>query len=203
MSNLAAPVLTAFMCDCSMDGFMRQADDLRSAASSCESSKKRKFGHLEEEIVAHHNDRTIRVTGPGGFPLYAERHINYMVRDGILGDGDLELPLLNSTGNYRMPGLATCPVEDIERCELHVGNQKFVLGSERGNLTSERDPHHTVYYSVGSGSQKMFVTVEFGPNRFHHNGDNYDPRAFKGTGIEFVRFTEVCFETYPFQNDYP
>lgn len=75
---------------------------------------------LQKELAERHGP-VIRITGPGGFPLYAHRHISH-ARPKADGNG-LVLELLNSTGVLVDPGLPTCPIPEISSCELHIGNK--------------------------------------------------------------------------------
>lgn len=61
--------------------------------------------------------RVIRVTRPGGSPIYAQRHIAYA---NETEQGFLVLNLHATT-------LPMCPIEDMERCEVHIGGDQTVI----------------------------------------------------------------------------
>lgn len=161
-------------------------------------AEKEKVAKLENEL------RVIRVTGPGGFPVYAERHIQhakYFLQGGENDPeevGDLELQ--NSTAGDSTvnsnPNLASCPVQDIERSELHIGDKKVIKIGDRDNVRPTKRAGSAVCgraFDFGSPcDEEMCLYVEFGPNPFP---DTRPPlNEYRNEDIDYVRF--VKFRSY-------
>ena len=136
--------------------------------------------------------------------LYARRHVDY--RDPNIDNiYDVELDLRSSTGNHADGSLAMCPVEDIEKCELHIGGKDmYVLGDcdKRDTLTSVGDDEMLLSYQFGPmddhGWPAATVEVEFGPSPDPQADDTLSPAEYRDAGITHVRFTSASVRRDPF-----
>lgn len=92
--------------------------------------KTEKIQKLESEL------RVIRVTGRGGFPIYAERHYQHATEDPQDVD-EWFLRLQNSTGDYVNTNLPSCPVQQIDSCELHIGGKEMIVLGDSDDFNGE------------------------------------------------------------------
>ena len=159
---------------------------------------------LREEInkINKHNLRVIRVTGPGGSPVYAQRHIAYAKEDPGFHEATVELN--NSTDDHTNTNLPICPVQDIEKCELHIGDEEvIVIGDfERaGGQSSVGEPEQSMLYEFQpnqvSGRCEVSMGVEWGPTSPVEQ-DVLAPEEYRNEDIAYVRFTDVAFVNHPF-----
>lgn len=146
--------------------------------------------------------RVIRVTGPGGFPVYAERHFQY-AKNRHNGEW---LELQNSTGEHINPNLANCPVEDIEKCELHIGGKEILkIGdfNQSGSIRLIGDPRCTLMYFFGDLSNGLYaytLFVDFGPVPNPEQAEVLAPEEYRNSGVAFVRFSKFQSLEHPFRN---
>ena len=162
-------------------------------------------GGPKQADVAKYNSRLIRVTGPGGSPLYAHRHMASAIA-WEFEEVPLTLYLHNSTGDFLDDSLSTCSLEDLEKCELHVGD-RTVYCLERcvrsGCYSGVRESSTRFYYAFGAeddeGQYEVSVGVEFGPTE---NDEDTVVRfdELVSRGVEYVRFLHVYFMRDPFSD---
>jgi len=161
-------------------------------------------------------DGTIRITGPNGlYPTYAHA----LIRDGeqfrpddVAGHWEVYVALAKSTPadfgrqtkvDARLP---TCPVQDIEKCVLHVGGKKismlgdFDMHCERKWFSRGRG-HEFRYYCFESTNQladggphfRIVLRVLWGPIK-NDDGEIVRPSAYKNEDVESVQFSDVWIE---------
>ena len=181
MSDLAPPAAAA-----------EEVTRLQNEVEALQADKK----HLEEELARLSiNAKLVRVTGPGGFPVYAEGHIGDAVRHTDYGSPCYDLELINSTGKNANSDLPMCPVREIEKAEIHIGNKRmFVLGDfdDTDSLSSMGDMESSLLYVFG-GKKKTVVIVEFGPLPDPFRLRARAPYEYRNEDISYVRFKEVQF----------
>lgn len=169
-------------------------------------AEKEKNAKLQKELGV------IKVTGPDGFPVYAQRNIQYVHQVAFMEDSwDLELQ--NSTFNNEREGapnanptFPSCPIQDVENCELHIGGQEVVklrdfdatdavssVGAETLSLLY-------MFQSQEAGGHKFTLTVDFGPNPDRDAVDVMDPRHYGDSGITYVRFATFECKRPPFDD---
>lgn len=189
MSDLA-PFVAAVLCDKTVSELQ---EELRVA--------KERVKTLEGEL------RVIRVTGPGGFPVYAERHFQYAKYD----QGGMEMWILdfhNSTGKLANSNLPSCPVQHIEDCELHIGGREIFKIGDYGHcssLSSIGEINCSYLYEFRDDesfpeSREILLQVDFGPNPDPFEADLLDPEEYRNRGITYVRFTDFSIKKHPFKD---
>jgi len=155
-------------------------------------------------------DGTIRITGPNGlYPTYAQASI----RDGIqvnpsdASGGHWEVYVNLLRADARLP---TCPVQDIEKCVLHVGGKKISILGDFNLHCAEKWLSRKCRYEVrdycfqstnqladGGPHFRIVLRVLWGPiknNNWAGNGEIAHPSAYKNEDIEWVRFSDVWIE---------
>lgn len=156
------------------------------------------------------NEHLVRITGPGGFPVFAERNFKYSIPDSDRGAIGYDLELQNSTGENAKTSLASCTPADFQNCELHIGEKmmtKISSFENEGIVSNIDDPYLALMYQHGltsSGWHEKSIVVEFGPLRpgFFSEGHGYEPSAYQDDLFEWVRFQVVDFLGNPFLNTY-
>ena len=206
MSDLA-PFVAAVLRDKTVVDLKEENDNLQSENDNLQSK-------LDSAL-----SRMIRITGPGGSPVYAER--SYLERHRPILATGWKLHLINctasQTGDVNLPPnpcLAMCNVEDIMDCELHIGTKAIVKLSSCQGVSS-------VLYPEGEG-MPVYCCVNFpwGPSERHcqpsvyfgFDGPAVDPKAadypngwfpeyYRNEQVEWVRFNSVLFFNDPFEVD--
>jgi len=187
MSDLV-PFVAAVIRDCAITNLQQEVEHLQ------HENKK-----IQKELDRR-NTEMVRVTGPGGFPVYAERHIAYVTFDEDDEATDCELELSNSDGEHADPNLSACPhPSSIETCEIHFGDQeKFVLDdcvdSEEGG------GEMSLFYWCGDiASFCAAVEVTIGCSVVDKaSAQTLLPR---NEDVLYVRFRRVCFKRDIFFED--
>ena len=161
-------------------------------------------GGSKRADAAKYDSRLIRVTGPGGSPLYAHRHMASAIA-WEFEEVPLTLYLHNSTGDLLDDSLLTCPLEDLEKCELRIGERTvYCLGrcAVSGCYSGVRESSTRFYYAFGArddGEYEVSVGVEFGPTE--NDLDVVVPfDELVCRGVEYVRFLHVHFMRNPFSD---
>ena len=140
--------------------------------------------------------RVIRVTGPGGFPVYAERHFHYATPHSVFPD-QRSLKLQNSTGNLVGPGLASCSIRDLDACEVHIGGKEILVLGECddidgvGAFGGDDASFRYNYGRWGNGRYKTGVFIDFGPVPNREYPFTRTPQDYRNEKIEYLRFERV------------
>ena len=155
-----------------------------------------------------YNSNIVKVTGPGGSPVYAVNHASKtQLRDRHFHESGIYLR--NSTrGSYEAfdeldETLPTCPVSDIEKCELHFGNLVLSIGKANDSMTVSGvgDLQETRIYDFvlfPDSEQKVSLEVEWGPtDPLEEAATLFYPHEYNNEDIEFVRFQDVIFTNPP------
>ena len=177
-------------------------------------AEKEKVNRLEQEL------RVIRITGPGGFPVHAERHFQHADQhaEGDDFDGLHSISLQNPTerpagdlagGSLANPQLVACQIQDVNKCELHIGGKEIIVLGDYDYLDDdtildegeERDwgCHLTYDFYSASDDEQISLSFEFGPvPDLYPTETDVDVGLFRNEDIEFLRFLEVKFWKHPF-----
>ena len=195
MSDLA-PLVASVLRD-------RAYSELRQELVTAQEQQQR----LEAELHRR-NAKLVRITGPGGFPVYAERSLELVEVYGNDGIG-FRLPLINSIGNddgrLADAQLPMCPVGEVATAEIHIGNeQQYVLGEFNYDIQTKSgigDPQvysrHLFFGPMESNDEdnlqtQTVVNLKYGPLPAHIVMP--DPEDLRNTEImSSVRFQEVIF----------
>ena len=173
-----------------------------------EHSKQKLLRLVETNRKLHEYKRNVvKVTGPGGSPVYAVNHSSKtQLRDRHFHEWGLHL--LNST-QVHIEGfeefdttLPTCPVQDIEKCEVHIGEKVLPLAqaTNRMTLSSVGGLSECLVYDIdfSPGSDiKLALEVEWGPIEPLVPGEGIFPQNYRNEDIDFVRFQDVEFTIPP------
>ena len=145
-------------------------------------------------------DRMVRITGPGGSPVYAENHFQYAVRDedepGFPEKFALELQ--NSTGETnRNPNLASCPIQSVLDCEIHLGTNKTIRMEERDGYDAmgsvgDRDVEFVFWFQKQSDDcNDVFLVLRYGPNPTPDIAEIAHFEEYEEGEIQYVRFEQI------------
>mmetsp|Transcript_12240 Transcript_12240/g.18771 ORF Transcript_12240/g.18771 Transcript_12240/m.18771 type:complete len:189 (-) Transcript_12240:157-723(-) len=161
---------------------------------------------LEEKTEALNSSlsRMIRITGPGGSPVYAQRDYFERVRDDE-EDGPLwRLDMINYDSIPANPSLSKCDVEEIYNCELHIGTKeviKFSSDMEKEIISHTHDDGKEVAFSLeipSKGNNGYQVIIAFRGSQIEFDDSNYPngffPENYRNDQIDCVRFE--WFEFY-------
>ena len=171
-------------------------------------AEKAKNKKLENEL------RTIRVTGPGGFPVYAERHFQYADFDDDFEDEEpwsllLQTPHAVFPDGPVNPNLPTCQVQDIEKCELHIGGKEIIRIGDCDNwypISTNTEENIALLYVFQPlqdepEEYEFHLLVEFGPNPDRVNGVRHirPLEEYRNLGVNRAAFPTFLSKHHPFQ----
>lgn len=192
-----------------LDGFRQvQADNdaMKAQVGAVERQLARTMRGYAEDVDP---SGLIRVTGPGGFPVYAWCPFNQASWDGHVWD----LPLFSSTGVNRDANLPMCPVEAIESCEVHFGRQEIVKMIDSVDVWDSNESRAPdMMGEVGNKEPFVMYSFQYDQDRkpkyqvqvsFGHNPspneivDMIMPASYANRATTFVQFTNVLFQSPP------
>ena len=163
------------------------------------------------------NALVVRVTGPGGSPTYAQRHIAHA---NETEHGFLVLDLHAYYDDKAETILPVCPIEDMERCEIHIGDQAtFGVGDYSSALqrpvpdTPEQSIEYNYFDETETAEdddddeedqhqeeevvQNVSLIVKWGPTTRLERPD-VSPVELRNEDIDYVRFERIAFSAHPF-----
>lgn len=166
-----------------------------------------------EEALDQRDERTVRITGPGGAPVYANAHYVERVNndDENSSPYQVNLHLHNSSGHNADTSLPMCPVEDIKKCELRIGGKEtWVLGKCDFACLLSLNGDTNIQYCLDFGPSVKIndaewyystsLYLEWGPNPHPDSGYVMEPDAYRDKGISYVRFTLLLLVRDPFED---
>ena len=163
--------------------------------------------------------RMIRITGPGGSPAYAEQ--SFLEAERYAGEDAWQIDLVTSTENGlgvadrylpRNPALSGCKIEDVYKCELHIGAKRVIKLSEHTVIDSVSYPStsdHRISVSFpadsDSGVARGALLIDFGgpdaiavESEFPHG---FFPEYYSNDQVEYLNFVYVDFQRHPFDRE--
>lgn len=162
--------------------------------------EKAKNKQLETEF------KTIRVTGPGGAPVYAERHFQHAKWETIFDLWVLKLQGPTENYVYANPNLSSCAVEELHNCELHIGGKEiFKIGEfdHRQLFTDADDEELGLMYKYQPNPEltdySYILYVYFGPTPAPHETEIFSPTEYRNKGVTSVRFKLVTCKEAPYK----
>jgi len=140
--------------------------------------------------------RVIRVTGPGGFPVYAERHFHYATPSRVEPDARF-LKIQNSTGNLVGPGVASCSIQDLDACEVHIGGKETLVLGECHDIDGVDSIGYGDasfcynFHPLGNDRYRTCVFIDFSPVPNREYPFTRTPQDYRNEKIEYLRFERV------------
>ena len=147
-------------------------------------------------------DGAVRICGPNA------PHSTYalgLIRKAKLWEDDhrIILKLTNSSGPKHDERFPTCPVQDIEKCVVHLGGKALATLGDFDNpetITMEGADHEAWFYVIGSKDEprekqfQLTLVVSWGP--VDPIGSPHStcrpPSLCKNEDVQFVRFEELA-----------
>lgn len=165
---------------------------------------KTKTKQLQDELVLR-DSQLIRITGPNNFPLYAYRPLECVEEED---DGTFFVHLFNSTHVSRAikadTNLPMCPIQDVTKCELHIGTKEKYLLSEKDYIDccgTEGDPERAFVYHFGSEHEALYdmnLLVVFGNDPDpDSDGELKYPEDYRNEDISYVQFRALWMRHDP------
>lgn len=166
---------------------------------------------IEENNKLRHDlqkTKLVKVTGPGGFPIYAKGYLPEFPGN----HRSHSVKLRNATGEDADPTLVKCQLKDVEDAEIRVNEMPIYILSRfdrRSNTTGKDDVYCEYVYTFqqvpggedldGNGIDDLsFLCLKFGP----YSADNVEvteddgPRGYSNEEIDEVLFASIDFNNF-------